>query len=232
MTTAKTTPATKPPGSEPLVSTFVLGVGGVLLFLGMLLFVIFGRISGIEFSPQTLEYRYFRFYEIPLLRMQVSSVRYEVRDMPTIGALMSESYFPKPIAGVEDWDLVYGKRGFGKYEGDANILVDYLEATDHQGNSVWEIWSEDNPPLAAVFWPVVIDAVRKEEYTKMPDLFEKARQATTPEELAESLGVPVPAVLPPPKVKTPPAAATPPGTAAPATTTPPASTTPAEPPAV
>lgn len=221
MSTATTSkPKTVPAKTSPLAATLTLVVLTVIAFALLIGFRVFGVVSGEEFSPAKLEQRYFSYYQIPIIRKQISAVGYKPRPIPTLEALLSEPYFPKPLPGEGRWDLVYGKRSWGRVEGDANILLDYLRARNDRGESIWEVWSMDNPPLAAVFWPEVVNTIRKEEYVKLPDLFEKAREATTPEELAAKLGVPLPPNLPPPK------------TPAPATGTTPAVNAPAATPAV
>lgn len=221
MSTAATKPTkVVPQKSGPMTGMVLLIVLAVIAFVLLIFYKVFGIVSGEEFSPEKLEYRYFIYYEVPFFRTQISPIQYDKREMPTFDALLTEAYFPKPLPGEGRWDLVYGKRGWGRTEGDANILLDYLNARNDRGEKIWEVWSLDNPPLAAVFWPEVIKTIRSEEYVKLPDLFDKARQSTTPEELAAKLGVPVPANLPPPKTAVPAPGTTPAGGTTPAAGTP------------
>ena len=169
-------------------------VSGVAIFVPFLVIIILGNVAGEEFSPQTLEYRSFRYYEVPGLRWQVGYVRYVSRPAPTIDDLRTAPYFPKATNATPRWDLIHGERVFRNASGDAQILWAYLSAKDHLGNSVWHQWSTDNPKLAAVLWPVVMEAAREGNYVKIPDLFANAQEAKTDEELAAKLDVPVPQV--------------------------------------
>lgn len=152
----------------------------------------FGHVSGEEFSAQTMEYHSYYFYEVPGLRWQMSSVRYTPEETPTFHILKNEPYFPKPNKDTVRWDLIQGSRMWRSAAGDAQILWAYIGTRDHKGNLPWLEWSEDNPKLAAIFWPVVIEKCREGSYSKLPDLFAIAGESKTPEELAGKLGVPVP----------------------------------------
>lgn len=172
---------------------FVAFIVAIFAAIGMAVVVFFfGGVSGEEFSAQTFEYHSYSFYEIPGLRWQMSSVRYTPEDLPTLKKLLKEPYFPQPNKDTVRWDLIRGSRVFRSATGDAQILWSYIGTMDHKGNYPWEEWSIDNPKLAAIFWPVVIEKCREGSYSKLPDLFAIAEESKTPEELASKLGVPVP----------------------------------------
>ena len=59
--------------------------------------------------------------------------------------------------------------------GDADILVRYLEAQDAEDYYVWVKWSEKNANLAKAFWPAVSRLAQEEQYVFIPDLFELAK---------------------------------------------------------
>lgn len=167
-------------------------VSGIAIFVPFVVIIILGNVAGEEFSPQTLEHRSFRYYEVPGLRWQVGYVRYVSRPIPTIDGLRTAPYFPKATNATPRWDLIHGERVFRKASGDAQILWAYLSAKDHLGNSVWEQWSTDNRKLAAILWPVVMEAAREGNYVKIPDLFALAQEAKSDAEFAAKLGVPLP----------------------------------------
>jgi len=172
---------------------FVGFIVTILAAIGLAVVVFFfGQVSGEEFSAQTLEYHSYHFYEVPGLRWQMSSVRYTPDEAPTFHILKKEPYFPKPNKDTVRWDLIRGSRAWRSAAGDAQILWSYIGTRDHKGNLPWLEWSEDNPKLAAIFWPVVIEKCREGSYSKLPDLFAIAGESKTPEELAGKLGVPVP----------------------------------------
>jgi hypothetical protein len=150
----------------------LLGLLGVA-FLVFMLTVTFGAVHGIEFSPQTFERRSYSFYELPLVGIQLTGIRHE--DLSTVAetALISQKLVTVATDGKQDWHIVVGSRGPRLLrQGDAKILMQYLDAQDGQNNHRWVKWSEDNSQLAKLFWPAVQRLASHELYVFLPDLFE------------------------------------------------------------
>jgi hypothetical protein len=57
-------------------------------------------------------------------------------------------------------------------------LCEYLDATDSQGASIWLQWTEQQPELAKVIWPVVARLARQEHYFLIPEILVLARNST------------------------------------------------------
>ena len=69
-----------------------IGLLGVTLFV-FVLTVMFGGVHGLEFCPQTFERRSYSFYELPVLRLQMTGERNEDLTGPTEQYVRSQKYF-------------------------------------------------------------------------------------------------------------------------------------------
>lgn len=159
----------------------------VLVFIGGMT-LLFGRVSGEEFSPHDFKRRTFHFYEIPVLGLQV----WPVKRFDATGDLETQLVSLKAITPTTPaeprWDLVVGYRGSTQVaEGDANILCRYLDQSDGKGGRTWLTWTTDHPKLSAVLWPLIAKLAREELYLFMPDMFELAKRATDAKELQSAL---------------------------------------------
>ena len=153
---------------------FTLIVFVVLVLMTM----IFGQVSGEEFCPDTFERRRFHYYQIPILRIQVTGVS---REDAGIGmASTVADHAPNVVTNPtsKTWDLVSSSRvGAFEWLGDAKILCDLLTIRDANRKYAWEEWSETYPKLADAFWPVVADVAQAGSYILMPELFDLAENA-------------------------------------------------------
>ena len=143
-----------------------------------LMTLIFGQVSGEEFCPDTFERRTFYYYQIPLLRLQVTKVTRKDAGLGMADTVVDHA--PNVIAtpAVKNWDLVSSQRiGAFEWLGDAKILCDLLRIRDHKRRFKWEEWSEQYPQLADVFWPVVADVAQAGSYILLPEIFEMAENA-------------------------------------------------------
>jgi 3-methyladenine DNA glycosylase AlkC len=149
----------------------------------------FGGVHGTEFSPQTFERRSYSFYELPLVRWQVTAIRHDDLTGTTETFLTTNSYIPAPPAGApQDWHIIVGSQGTKlARKGDASILMQYLDAQDSADYHRWVKWSEDNPKLAKIFWPAVQRLAKDDLYVFIPDLFLLAKEADDPVKLQASL---------------------------------------------
>lgn len=190
MATAPARPATRRTTSLP---NWVFGVGmGILflLFVGLVT-LIFGRVSGEEFTTQGFQRRSFHYYELPIVHVQVWPMKRFDATGDLEAALVKQKLLPASAAATPQdprWDLVSGYRGAQLVQqGDAFILMLYLDAHDRSGNQVWLEWTNDHPELAKVLWPVVARLAEEELYLFLPDIFELARGATDPDALQKSI---------------------------------------------
>lgn len=145
-----------------------------------------GRVSGTEFSPDTFQQRSFTFWEIPLVHLQISPIRRSGSVNSLTNYLKAKNLITSN-SKQPTWHLVELSRGaVSASPGDAEILVGYLDANGG-GTTTWRTWSNDHPKRAAVLWPRVQQLAKRELYLLMPDLFEIARQAESPEQLRQQL---------------------------------------------
>lgn len=158
-----------------------LGIGGLLLagcvvvvFVSTLLF---GHVSGQEFDPETFARRRFSFYELPLVRWQVTPL-YHTDMSGEIEQLVKSQSYVTP-SGASQWHLLSLNRSSSKAPPtDAAILARYLDAQGEKYSIWWGDWSIRNPAQAKVLWPSVATLARLELYTSLPPVFETARTAT------------------------------------------------------
>jgi hypothetical protein len=137
--------------------------------------VIFGGVHGSEFCPQTFERRSYSYYELPVVRIQVTGERNEDLTGPTEQYVRSQKYFTA-VSGKKDWHVLVGSQGTRlRRPGDAGILVQYFDA--EQGGDVhrWVDWSEENEELAKIVWPAAQQLALNDAYVFIPDLFDLAK---------------------------------------------------------
>lgn len=162
-------------GSFVGLGALILSVAAVALLLATF---IFGGVGGTEFNPQTFERRMFGFYEIPLIRLQVTPLWRAEANGEVEQLVIAQSYVkPEPNA-PENWHLIsLVRRNSRQPPTDVQILARYLDAKDEDENSYWTDWSLKHPEMAAIFWPEVARLARLEQYILLPPLFELARNA-------------------------------------------------------
>lgn len=139
---------------------------------------LFGYVGGYEFNPQTFARRHFGFYEIPLIRWQVTPL-YRVDYNGEVEQLVQAQKYvtPEPQA-PEQWHLIYFRRSTHvPPPTDVQILARYLDAADSDSNNYWHEWSIKHPDLAPILWPEVARLGRLELYVLVPPLFELAKGA-------------------------------------------------------
>lgn len=162
----------KPPGTRRVLSLFltVLGLAG----FGALLILMFGRVTLREFAPSSFKRRSFVYYQIPLLKQQITpTVRTDdstSMDRYLRGANLIK-VLPNPNAR---WDIVSVDSELGA----AGILTKHLELDE---GPTLEDWSKDHPELAKCLWPAIQEAAQLYAYELTPELFERAMSATDPQ---------------------------------------------------
>ena len=143
-----------------------------MVFLGVL---VFGRVEGMEFSPQRFRMRRFYYYHLPIVRLQVYPIEFEsvasdlakhVRANRLVGTVRNE-----PVR----WDIATMREVGRSYEGDALLLVRYLEQPGAKGVESWLSWTENHPERAAQLWPLVARLAQENMYVLIPDLLQSAR---------------------------------------------------------
>jgi 3-methyladenine DNA glycosylase AlkC len=179
---------------RPWPKWLVFTLWGVLGLLAATLLVFmatlwFGGVHGTEFSPQTFERRSYSFYELPLIRKQVTAIRHDDLTGVAETFLTSKNYVATPPAGApQDWHIIVGSQGTKMFhKGDASILMQYLDSKDSADYHRWVKWSEDHPKLAKVLWPAVQRLAQDDLYIFIPDLFLLAKQADDPVKLQAAL---------------------------------------------
>jgi len=163
--------------------------GATLLLALVTLFVIRiqGYVSGSEFSPTHFQQRDFEFYEIPLLRLQITPIWRMASTPRAANYLRQKSMITAPLGQPTYWHLVSISRGLhGATTTDAKLLIDQLQLKAN-GKFHWQTWSTDHPNLAATLWPTVQRLAKRELYFLIPSLFEIALADLTPVQLQSEL---------------------------------------------
>lgn len=184
MSSASTASASSPTSRRwiPILGWAFISLLGVTLGV-FVLTVMFGGVHGLEFCPQTFERRSYSFYELPVLRIQVTGERNEDLTGPTEQYVRSQKYFTAGT-GKKDWHVLVGSQGTRvRRPGDAGILMQYLDAAQNGDGRRWVQWSEKNEELAKILWPAVQQLAESEAYVFIPDLFDLAKTLDCDEQL-------------------------------------------------
>ncbi len=159
-----------------LVALLVLAGALMIVWTGTLLF---GQVSGEEFAPDTFERRSYTYFELPVVRVQVTPVWRTVHRPQLEQALVDGRYIASQSPPGR-WDLAVSVRlGQIWREGDAHILTRYLDAWNVEGELHWLEWTTSNPARARIFWPEIARLAQQELYLFMPELFALAAMPAT-----------------------------------------------------
>lgn len=161
-----------------------LGLAAVVLIATFL----FGHHGGEEFSPDTFTRRLFYYFQIPLLGIQVTPILREDTTNALENYVLANRFVVPNSPDNPRWDLVRAfSAGSGIVRGDAEILCNYLDATDQNQRLYWQRWSDSRPEAARVLWPLVARLARQQLYLFVPELFELAAAESDPDVLAGKL---------------------------------------------
>lgn len=174
-------------GRAPSRSPRYRHVGLVVLIAGCVLAVlalvigIAGRVSGREFAPSHFQVRSFSFFEIPVLRLQITPIKRHDSAPSLATYLQTSTLLNRPSAAPQAWHLVELSRGGISTAGEAMMLTAYLDSAGTATSGRWHQWTLNHPKLAGKLWPRVQRLARRNHYLLIPELF---RQATTADEAA------------------------------------------------
>jgi len=178
-TTTTGSPATGVATGKSTSARIVIGIFLVLGVMGsgVLVVMIFGSVSGQEFSPAGFRRRTFQYYRIPLIGLQVSPIWRTPSTNELERHLSAARLIPPPAQPATRWDLVEVQAAIKYHAGDALLLTRYLDTPTDEDELAWLTWTEEHPELAAVLWPAVADTTRRGNYVVVPDLMRLAQQA-------------------------------------------------------
>ena len=155
------------------------------LVVGLMAVSMFGNVRGEEFSPQTFSRRTFSYRQLPVFNIQITALVREPHQDALGVFLRTHKYIP-PVAGKPTWDLTWHANGASPpIRADAAILTDYMDTTDTGSAPYWLTWSRSHPSIAKVLWPEAAELARRELYLLIPELFDLAQQAKTPNQLKQ-----------------------------------------------
>lgn len=136
----------------------------------------FGAVRGTEFSPDTFERRSFQYYQLPLVHLQLTGEKQEDTSGATELFVLNNNYVTPAQSLTPEWHVVSSWRGAVPSTGDAQILMQYLDAKTSDNYHRWVKWSEDHTAAAKVLWPAVQQLAQHKLYVHIPDLFDAAKR--------------------------------------------------------
>jgi len=156
-----------------------------------LVILMFGGVSGVEFSPTHFQSRRFTVMEIPWLKIQISPIQRTSNTLGTSQYLVAQSLISSPKGPPIEWHLVELSRGAMQISpADAKLLVDQLELrrdSTSGSNEFWEDWSVKEQAKAKVLWPIVQKLAIRELYILLPKIFTIALDAKDDAALRQSI---------------------------------------------
>src|SRR6476620_2654488 len=124
----------------PIVGWTIVGLLGVTLLV-FVATVLFGAVHGTEFCPQTFERRSYSYYELPIVRIQVTGERHQDLTGDTEKSITTQKFITPQSGGNQDWHVLLGSSGTRlRQPGDAHILMQYLDALDSDNYHRWLEW--------------------------------------------------------------------------------------------
>ena len=141
-----------------------------------LVIVFAGRVHGVELCPTDFSMRRFTYYELPILKKQLTSVSHRDEFSSMSDFLIKDNYLTAAKA-PKTWHLVRDNQTPPDSEFcDARILVDYLNQMGPTYGLVWAAWSDEQNLHAQVLWPLVSQLAEDELYVDIPRFFEFSRR--------------------------------------------------------
>lgn len=171
------------------MSGILIGTLGLLLSVALAILV-FGGVSGEEFSPQTFTHRAYWYWQIPILRIQIWPVqRRQLRTDAVTDYLTKNKYLPTANGPIR-WDLVQSSTVSSFWNhGDAAVLIKYLDALENESGSdfYWLAWTKKHRKSATLLWPAIARLARTDLYYLMPAVFDRAMISKDPSEFGQEL---------------------------------------------
>ncbi len=162
------------PTKQPRWFKILLGLIAVFVALIFLLLISGTNCiwTGEQISMDGFRRRHFSAQRIPGIGTQLGETAYYATTGELEDFLVKKQWIsPRKISTKSDeWITVYDQKGGSHWSGDAQLLVSYLEMTDHQGTNMLKAWSEANPDLAVLLWPEIEQAGRVDHFFLIPDM--------------------------------------------------------------
>ncbi|MCY2973460.1 MAG: hypothetical protein NTW52_02205 [Planctomycetota bacterium] len=170
-----------------------VALAGVLPLWALTVYSTSTQYTGTEFSPYSFQTREFQYQLnlFPSLGRGVTTVDTGIPcSSPEITKHLTNAT-QTPIA-LARWDLVRTDTGAGSrpFQGEAAILVNTLKIQDSSTRILaWELWSTDNPSLAAILWPAIQQIAIHHAYFVIPELLSEIERTKPDEsEISEIIG--------------------------------------------
>jgi hypothetical protein len=144
----------------------------VVVYLSAWLFGAGGRV---QFSPDTLEFRGQREWREPLLMVPIYRSRWEMFEKELVQYLVSHGYWSSREVAEPEWIGVYHANLLWR-DGWTTMYHDVYCRPE-----TWVKWTEENPELATIVWPRVLELFREQagEDSYVVELLRQAQQSVS-----------------------------------------------------
>ncbi len=168
------------------IKPWLIGLVVVLLTItpvSMLLFYFSGWTTGEEFSPDDFSRRRFSYNIIPFTNYTRRGIEYTDTTSVLAKTLVADQLISGPAqgAGQKTWHLIFDSKSNAELSNDfdAEILCQYLDLANREGENVWVVWNSKHDALAKTFWPIIQSLARNKIYWAMPPIMRRALSLET-----------------------------------------------------
>jgi len=168
------------------IKPWLVGLGVVLLTttpVAMLLFYFSGWTAGEEFSPDDFSRREFSYNIVPFTNYTRRGIEYTDKTSVLAKTLIADQLISGTAkdGGKKTWHLIFDSKSNTALSNDfdAEILCQYLDLTNREGENVWIVWNSKHDALAKTFWPIIQGLARNKIYWATPPIMRRALSLET-----------------------------------------------------
>ncbi|MFN7732071.1 MAG: hypothetical protein ACK5OB_09215 [Pirellula sp.] len=161
---------------------FTLSILGIC-FLGLITYMSYASVQGMEFSPNTFSHRHFNYYRLPFTKARLTATTLQTTNSTASADVLKHlQTLPNTPVWHVAWATQYREEFFP-----AKVMYDSLTERNADGKDYWGAWSNANPQRAAVLWPLIQQAAYHELYFAIPDMLECAEDAPNADQMERDL---------------------------------------------
>ena len=123
---------------------------------------------------------------IPGTKIRLTQTTLDVAISPSSKYILNHL---KATNAVPTWHICEAHVAMTSEVRGSQILLNYLNMKNADGNSIWDEWSFRNPKGAAILWPIVQEAALQELYQCVPDLLRTAADRVDMSDLNRTLKI-------------------------------------------
>lgn len=161
---------------------FTLSMLGIC-FLGLITYMSYASVQGVEFSPNTFSHRQFNYYRLPFTKARLSATTLQTTKSTASADVLKHL---QTLPGVTVWHVASATQYREEFF-PAKVLHDSLSERNADGKDYWGAWSNANSQRAAVLWPLIQQAAYRELYFAIPGMLECAESASNADQMERDL---------------------------------------------